>query len=198
LREPTTAELVSFGFEHSTTLWSIYPSLGGLMKKLLVFTFSLIVSEIPLASASELPSCSSVDLHAQSDGFRCESALSGSPNRIFKRVNLPNFVEAWQRESDGTIWATKVLSGNSIDPSEAESICDQLGVRLPSADDFIRNNTSWRIEGGVRMALSIHSGHFWTSSKTPSGTPLFVNGWSGHLEEWEGYRISPEDVICVR
>lgn len=175
------------------------------MKRILVLSsiiLSFIISQGVYADENVLgdtiPYCFNFDLHVQPIGFKCDSSSEYGFPQIYTRVNLNNFSEAWQRESDRSIWALKKLSGGPISVTQAIKICSTEGARIPSAQEFMILGKYGRIESDVPSILGIDQGHYWTSSKTPDGKPIFLNGWGGGLEEWEDYRIPPEDVICVK
>lgn len=163
------------------------------MKLLLIF--SLLFPILVYAEVS-LPSCYDVNLHEMPVGFSCDMAGNYDPPLIWKRVNLNNFSEAWKRERDNTIWILNILSDKAITQSEAITNCTQSGMKLPSTKDILLDKYGWPYEDFQRIH-SITGGHYWISSKGPSGKPIYYNAWGGSLSEFETYNVPPENVICV-
>lgn len=163
------------------------------MKLILIFS---ILFPIWCYAEISLPSCYDVNLHEMPVGFRCDMRGNYGTSLIWKRVNLNNSSEAWQRERDNTVWVLNILSDNALTQSEALTNCAQSGMKLPSTRDILLDKYGWPYEDFQRI-LSISGGHYWTSSKGPSGKPIYYNGWGGGLHEFEPFNIPPENVICV-
>lgn len=151
-----------------------------------VLVLILLTSTGAFAFSGEYPlvSCTSIDHKNTQIGTRCITTKGVS----FERVEHANLGEAWMGP-DGLIWG-QTLKRRYIQ-SEAVALCNQLGVSLPTREDFERADAY-----GFREVLPGMQNWFWTSSTSNSPNYGFqYSGFFGYIQA--GDIEQPGPVRCV-
>ncbi len=150
-----------------------------------VLVLTLLTSTAVFAFSDEYPlvSCSSIDHQNTQIGTKCIT----TKGVIFERVKHTNLGEAWMGP-DGLIWG-QTLKRRYIQ-SDAVALCNQLGVSLPTREDFERADTY-----GFREVLPGIQNWFWTSSASSPNYGFQYSGFFGYIQS--GAIEQPGPVRCV-
>jgi len=115
--------------------------------------------------------CSSIDPRKAPIHFKC----STSKGVNFERVSRDNFGEAWEDNTDGTIWSAEVGSATQI---KAIEMCKALGGLLPSRQDYESGDAHGFFHEIVFQQYNPYQDYrfYWTSSAKDGFAPLFSVG----------------------